>query len=278
MKSFSSISDVVRNTFESLISQFIDFAPRLVGCIVVLVIGFVVANLVRAIVRNVLGRVGFDKIGERLNQIGFIKQIKAEVKLSNIVAAALYYFIILMFLTAATEILGVETITSMVLSVVNFIPSLIAGAIMLQLGIIISDVIKSAVVTLCKSFNVPSAKLIGNLVFGFFLIITFISSLAQIGINTELLESSFIIVFGGVVVAFGIGYGFASKDVLGSIIASFYSKNKYAVGQIIQIDGVKGKIVEMDSLSVVVKTEASQVVLPLKYFQEQKVEIFPIGE
>lgn len=274
MKSFYNISEILRNTFESLITQFIDFVPRLVGCVVVLVIGFVVANFVRAIVRNILGRVGFDKIGERLNQIGFIKQIKAEVKLSNIVAGALYYFIILMFLTAATEILGVETITSMVLSVVNFIPSLIAGMIMLQLGIIIADIIKSGVVTLCKSFNVPSAKLIGNLVFGFFLVITFISALAQIGINTALLESSFIIIFGGIVVAFGIGYGLASKDVLGSIIASFYSRSKYKVGQTIQIDGVKGIIVEMDNLSVVVKTEDSEVILPLKYFQDKKVEIF----
>lgn len=274
MESFYNITDILKNTFNSLITQFIDFVPRIIGCIVVLLIGYFVANFIRAIVRNVLGRVGFDRIGERLNQIGFIKQIKAEIKLSSLVATALYYFIILMFLTAATEILGVETITSMVLAVVNFIPKLIAGAIMLQVGIIISDIIKSGVITLCKSFNIPSAKLIGNLVFGFFLVITFISALAQIGINTELLESSFIIIFGGIVVAFAIGYGMASKDVLGNIIASFYSRKKYNVGQIVKIDGVKGEIVEIDNLSVVIKTDEARVVLPLSYFQSQRVEIF----
>ncbi len=274
MESFYNITDILKNTFNSLITQFIDFVPRIIGCIIVLLIGYFVANFIRAIVRNILGRVGFDRIGERLNQIGFIKQIKAEIKLSSLVATALYYFIILMFLTAATEILGVETITSMVLAVVNFIPKLIAGAIMLQVGIIISDIIKSGVITLCKSFNIPSAKLIGNLVFGFFLVITFISALAQIGINTELLESSFIIIFGGVVVAFAIGYGMASKDVLGNIIASFYSKKKYNVGQIVKIDGVKGEIIEIDNLSVVIKTDEARVVLPLRYFQSQRVEIF----
>ncbi len=274
MESFYNITDILRNTFNSLITQFIDFVPRIIGCIVVMLIGYFVANFIRAIVRNILGRVGFDKIGERLNQIGFIKQIKAEIKLSSLVATALYYFIILMFLTAATEILGVETITSMVLSVVNFIPQLIAGAIMLQVGIIISDIIKSGVITLCKSFNIPSAKLIGNLVFGFFLVITFISAIAQIGINTELLESSFVIIFGGIVVAFAIGYGLASKDVLSNIIASLYSKNKYSVGQIVRVDGIKGEIVEMDNLSVVIKTDEARVVLPLRYFQSQRVEIF----
>ncbi len=274
MESFYNITDILKNTFNSLITQFIDFVPRIIGCIVVLLIGYFVANFIRAIVRNILGRVGFDRIGERLNQIGFIKQIKAEIKLSSLVATALYYFIILMFLTAATEILGVETITSMVLSVVNFIPKLIAGAIMLQVGIIVSDIIKSGVITLCKSFNIPSAKLIGNLVFGFFLVITFISALAQIGINTELLESSFIIIFGGIVVAFAIGYGLASKDVLSNIIASFYSKKKYNVGQIVKVDGIKGEIIEIDNLSVVIKTDDARVVLPLRYFQSQRVEIF----
>ena len=274
MESFYNITDILKNTFNSLITEFIDFVPRLIGCIVVLIIGYFVANFIRDIVRNNLGRVGFDRIGERLNQIGFIKQIKAEIKLSSLVATALYYFIILMFLTAATEILGVETITSMVLSVVNFIPKLIAGAIMLQVGIIVSDIIKSGVITLCKSFNIPSAKLIGNLVFGFFLVITFISALAQIGINTELLESSFIIIFGGIVVAFAIGYGLASKDVLSNIIASFYSKKKYNVGQIVKVDGIKGEIIEIDNLSVVIKTDDARVVLPLRYFQSQRVEIF----
>ena len=274
MESFYNITDILKNTFNSLITQFIDFVPRIIGCIVVLLIGYFVANFIRAIVRNILGRVGFDRIGERLNQIGFSKQIKAEIKLSSLVATALYYFIILMFLTAATEILGVETITSMVLSVVNFIPKLIAGAIMLQVGIIVSDIIKSGVITLCKSFNIPSAKLIGNLVFGFFLVITFISALAQIGINTELLESSFIIIFGGIVVAFAIGYGLASKDVLSNIIASFYSKKKYNVGQIVKVDGIKGEIIEIDNLSVVIKTDDARVVLPLRYFQSQRVEIF----
>jgi len=273
MDSIYNISRILKNTFESLITQFVDFVPRLIGCLVVLLIGYLIANLIRTVVRNLLGKVGFDRIGDRLNQIGFIKQIKAEVKLSSLVASLLYYFILLMFMTAATEILGVETITSLVLSVVNFIPKLVAGAIMLQVGIIISDIIKSGVVTLCKSFNVPSAKLIGNVVFGFFLVITFISSLAQIGINTELLQASFEIVFGGIVVAFAIGYGIASRDVLANLIASFYSRNRYKIGQRVRVEGVTGQIIEIDNLSVVIKTEDSQVVLPLKYFQSHRVEL-----
>ncbi len=274
MNNVYNIADILKNTFNALVSQFVDFVPRIIGCLVILLIGYLVARFTAVIVKNVLARIGFDKIGEKLNEIGFIRQMNTEIKLSWIVSKALYFFIILMFLTAATEVLGIQAITSMVLSVVNFIPQLIAGAIMLQVGIMISDVIKNGVVSLCKSFNIPSAKLIGNLVFVFFLLITFISSLAQIGINTALLESSFILLIGGIVVAFALGYGIASRDIMANLISSFYSRGKYQIGQVVKVAGIKGQIIKIDNIAIVIKTEESEVVVPLKLLQSGKVEIF----
>jgi hypothetical protein len=274
MQRIPNITEILINTFNTLINQFIDFVPRLMGCFVILIVGYLVAKGVAVLVKNVLGRVGFDRIGEKLNEISIVKQLKTEIKLSEIIAKVLYYFILLVFLTAATETLGVDAITSMVLSIVNFIPQLIAAAIMLQVGIMLADVIKNTVTSLCKSFNIPSAKLIGNIVFIFFLIITFISALGQIGIETALLESSFNLILGGIVAAFAIGYGIASRDVLANMIAALYSRNKYKEGQIVKLDDVKGIITHIDSVSVSIQGTEATVVLPLQLFQSKKVEIF----
>ncbi len=274
METLPNITEILVNTFNTLISQFIGFVPRLVGCIVILLVGYLAAKTVAIVVRNVLGKVGFDKIGEKLNEISIVKQLKTEIKLSEIVAKVLYYFILLVFLTAATETLGVNAITSMVLSLVNFIPQLIAAAIMLQIGIMVSDAIKSAVVSVCRSFNIPSAKLIGNIVFIFFLVITFISALGQIGIETALLESSFNLIIGGVIVAFALGYGIASRDVMANMIAAMYSRNKYREGQVVRLDDVKGTITQIDNVSVTIKNDEATIVIPLQLFQSRKVEIF----
>jgi hypothetical protein len=274
METLPNITEILINTFNTLISQFIGFVPRLVGCIVILLVGYLVAKTVAIVVRNVLGKVGFDKIGEKLNEISIVKQLKTEIKLSEIVAKVLYYFILLVFLTAATETLGVNAITSMVLSLVNFIPQLIAAAIMLQIGIMLSDAIKGAVVSVCRSFNIPSAKLIGNIVFIFFLVITFISALGQIGIETALLESSFNLIIGGVIVAFALGYGIASRDVMANMIAAMYSRNKYREGQVVRLDDVKGTITQIDNVSVTIKSDETTIVIPLQLFQSRKVEIF----
>lgn len=274
MQTLPNITEILINTFNTLISQFVDFVPRLMGCLVILIIGYLVAKGVSVLVKKVLGQVGFDRIGEKLNEISLIKQLKTEIKLSEIVSKVLYYFILLIFLTAATETLGVNAITSMVLSLVNFIPKLIAAAIMLQVGIMVSDVIKGAVIAMCKSFNIPSAKLIGSIVFVFFLVITFISSLGQIGIETTLLESSFNLIIGGIVGAFALGYGIASRDVLANMISSMYSRGKYKEGQVVKVDDVRGTITKIDTVSVTIQSEEAVIVLPLQLFQSKKVEIF----
>jgi small-conductance mechanosensitive channel len=184
----------------------------------------------------------------------------------------LYYFILLVFITAATETLGVAAITGMVTSLVNFIPKLIAAAIMLQVGVLVADVLKRGVVNLATSFGISSGRLLGSVVFFFILIITVISALGQAGINTELLESSFNLLIGAIFLAFAVGYGLASRDVMANILSSFYSKNKFKEGQTIRIEGIVGQIVQVDSTSLTLQTGESTTSIPLQLLQTKTVE------
>lgn len=274
MKQLPNLTEILISTLTKLINQFVEFVPRFIFAAFILLIGYAVAKGLAVITSKLLERVGFDKIGDKLNEVSIVKQLQTEIKLSHIVAKVLYYFIMLGFITDATRTLGVGAITSLVEKLVNFVPQLIVAAIMLQIGVLVSEAIKNAVVSICKSFNVPSAKLIGSIVFTFFLVITIISALGQAGVNTELLESSFNLLMGGIVLAFAVGYGFASKDILANLLSSFYNKNKYQEGQIIQIDDVKGKIIALDTTSITLETGESKTVFPLQALQSKKVEIF----
>ena len=274
MKQLPNVAEILRNTFQNLINQFIEFVPRIFGSMLILLIGIGIARLAAYIIQRLLDRVGFDKIGNRLNEISIIKQLKTEIKLSEIIAKVLYYYILLMFITAATETLGVAAITEMVSSLVNFIPKLIVAAIMLQVGVLLADALRGAVLSVCQSFNIASGRLLSMIVFVFFLIITIISALGQAGINTELLESSFNLIIGGVIFSFAIGYGFASRDVMANILSSFYTKNKFKEGQIIQIDDTKGEILRIDATSIAIRTGETVTVIPLQTLQTKKVQVF----
>ncbi len=269
----TNLIEILQKILNTILDQILTFVPKLITAIIILLVGYLISKLVATVVKKVLLKIKFDKLGEKLNEIGIVKEMKIEIMLSSIISQVLFFFIFIVFISASTEQLGVAALISLVATLVNFIPQLIASALMLMIGVIVAEAIKNVVITICKSFNVPSGKLIGNVVFYFFLIITIVSVLGQAGINTTLLESSFNLIIGGVCVAFGVGYGLASRDILANILSSFYSKNKYTLGQNIRIDGAEGEIVEIDSISMTLKTQDGVVVLPLKLLQSKKVEI-----
>jgi hypothetical protein len=274
MKPTLSFTDTLLATFNEMIRSFMTFFYNLIGAALILLIGWGVAKMVAAVTKKMLEQVGADKIGDKLNEIDAIKGLKLEIKLSSIISKFLYYFILIFMLRPAADTLGVPSISDMVKLLVDFIPKLISSALMLSAGIFLADALKNFVVTLCKSFNIAAGKLIGTAIFFFLLIIFVIQSIAQVGINTSLLESSFNLLVGGIIFAFAIGYGFASKEILLNIISSFYSKNRYKEGQIIEIDGIKGEIIAMDNTTITLRTEDSKTIFPLKVMQSKTVIVF----
>jgi hypothetical protein len=267
-----NLYEILVNTFRTIIAQFQAFVPNFITALIVLLIGILISRLVASVVKKVLKTAGFDRLGDKLNEIDFIRQLQTEIKLSEIVATVVKYFLLLAFINQATETLGVAAISDMVKSLVNFIPKLIAAAIMLQVGILIADALKQLVITVCASFKIASGRLLGMVVFFFFLTITIISALGQAGINTELLESSFNLLIGGVIFAFAIGYGLASRDVMANLVSSFYSKNRFQEGQRIRVEGITGVILSVDGTSLTVQTDESKVTVPMQLLQNKPVE------
>lgn len=274
MNKLPNLKDILIETFSKLIEQFSTFTSNLISAIVILLVGWIIAKTTSLIIKNVLSKLGIDKIGDKIKEIEAIKKFNLDFKLSKVVSLIVYIFILLFLSVSAADKLGVPAISSMFLTLVNFIPKVIVASVMTLLGLFLSDLARNFVVSLCKSFNIASGKLIGMGVFFFLLFITVILALGQAGINTALLESSFNIIIGGMVFAFSIGYGLASKDILLNIMSSFYSKNKFSEGQVIEISGVKGKILKIDNTSLILDTNGSQTIFPLKVLQSEKVTIF----
>jgi small-conductance mechanosensitive channel len=268
------IDQILIDTLLKLVTQFTNFIPKLIGGIVVFMVGLLIAKAISAIIVKVFQKVGIDKLGEKLNELDFIKKFKIEIVLSTIISKIVYFFIMLIFISTATETLGFKVITDLVASMVNMVPKLIAAMIMLIIGLLMADAIQKTVVSACKSLNISAGKMIGSIIFFFFLAITVIAALGQAGINTTLLESSFNLIIAGIIFAFSFGYGMASKDILANMLSSFYSKNKYKEGQVIELDGIKGTITSIDQTSIVVKTGETSTVFPLNILQTKNVILF----
>lgn len=259
---------------QELLNSFLTGVPKFIMALVLAIVGFIIAKVVASLIKKALVTVNVDVIGEKLNEIDIVEKSNIKVKISTIVSKIVYYFLILFFMVAATDVLGMPAVSELVIGLFNLIPSLIVAFIILILGTLMADAIKNICQTTLESLGIPSARMISSFVFYFLLINIIISALTQAKINTEFLSQNISIVIGGIVLAFAIGYGMASKTTMSNFLASYYSQGKFDVGDTITIDGISGKIVEIDKSSLVlIGDNGNKIIFPLNQVSSSKIEI-----
>lgn len=260
--------------FQDLISDFISVIPNVVGALVIFFIGFLIAKIISGIIKRILKAIGLDKLGDKLNAIDIVQDNNIEIVPSTIFSKLFYYIILLLVTVLATDVLQVEAVSKLVSDLVSYMPNVLVSILLIGIGLLVADAIKGVVQTACESFNIPSAKLIGNVVFFLILVVVLVSALGQLGIETNFMITVLTIILGGIVLAFSLGYGLASKGTMANFLASRQGDSKYTIGDTISIDGTKGVIVDMDNASVILQTEKSKIIIPLHKFASEKIEVF----
>lgn len=262
---------------ETLIEQLEKLAevlPGLIKAVTVFIIGWILAKVISKIIKKVLKTIGVDKLAEKLNKIEIIYKSNIQIVPSILLSKLAYYLILFIFAMAATEVLGMESVSNLMAGIMNYIPKVLFALIVLVIGVVLADTLKKAVLTACESLAIPAAKLIANVVFYFLFLNIIMISLKQADLQTDFIENNISIILSGIVLAFALGYGIASKGLMESMLSSFYNKDKVAIGQTVSIDGTKGKIIAMDNTTLTLETENSKVVIPLNKLMSEKVEIF----
>lgn len=258
---------------QELLIRFTAGLPGLFTAIVLVILGFIVAGVVSRIVKRVLLSLKIDVLGDKLNEIEMVSKANIEVKISTVLSKAIYYVVLLIFLIAATDVLGMPVLSELVMDIFTLIPSLLVAGVILVVGILFADAIRSLVKTACDSLGIPSGKLISMLIFYFIVINVLVSALTQANINTEFLAQNISLIIGGAILAFAIGYGLASKTTVSNFLAAQYVNDKIKVGDTITINGTSGLVVAMDKSSVCLDTGTAKIYVPMHQLIQESVEV-----
>ena len=264
---------MMSSTLTDLVTRFVSGIPSFVMAIVILIVGLIVSKIVLKVVKTLLVNIKIDVLGEKLNEIDFIESANVKIELSTVFSKIIYYILLLFFLVAATDALKMPAVSNLVVSIFNFVPKLLVALIFLIIGILAADAIKSVVLTTCNSLEIPSGKIISSFLFYFLLINIFISVLSLAEIETAFLQQNISIVLGGIVLAFAIGYGLASKDTMSNLLASYGNNDKFKIGDTLTIDGDTGEVIDLDGSSVTISVNDRRIIYPLNNVMNSKIEI-----
>lgn len=260
--------DLIRQLLTSMVATL----PKILGCIVILLLGYIVSKIISVVVKSTLSKVGLDKLGSQLEDIDFLSKNNIKVKLSAILSKILFYFMMLIFIVAATDVLGMPALSDLFKNMLNYIPNIIVAMVLMMIGIFVGDSLKKGIETTGKSLGIPSAGMLANAFFYFVLINFLMAALGQLQIDTDFIEKNILIVVAGIAGAFALGYGLASKNIVANILSGFYTKDKFKVGDDITIDGIRGEIFRIDKSSITLLREGGQkAIIPLSKISSESV-------
>lgn len=264
-----NIFDLLRG----MLTSFAEFAPNIIGALIFILVGYIIARFVRKGLKKLFTRIGVDKLSNYINDMELFGESSFKLSLSAILTSVIYYMIMLMVWVAASDILGIEAISQLLNDVIAYVPNLLVAFIYLLIGVLVADLARKFVQTTFESLGIPSATLIAGFVFYFLIINILLGALTQAKINTEFIASNISIILGGVVLAFAIGYGFASRDIAGNIINAFYWKDKFEVGDEIEVEGVVGRVVEVERSNLILDTAEGTAIVPMNKISKNTVVI-----
>jgi len=179
------------------------FLPRAIAFIVILIVGYLVARLLRTAVDKLLERVGFDRLVER----GGLKTALARSRYdaSGIVAQLVFYAVLLITLRIAFDIWGPNAVSTLISAVIAWLPRLFVAILIVVVAAAIASAVRDIVATALGGFSYGRA--VANIASVFILGIGVIAALNQIGVATTVTTPVLIAVLATVAGIFIVGVG-----------------------------------------------------------------------
>ncbi len=260
-------------SYSKLIEGLIEAVPKFISGIILLLIGWVFARLIAFLIGKSLRLLKFDSLMKRLQVNLFLEKAQIQKKPSELFSKMIFWVIMLLVFAGFAEATELTVISQKIGALIAYVPNILMAILILTLGLYLANSIREVVKVTFESYGVRAGRMAGSIIFYFLALIVILTALDQLQLNVELLTSNVLILIGGVVVAFAIGYGLSARAVLPHLISSYYSKHQFKVGQKIRIGKQEGTIREITSIYIVLETGEGRRHIPAKKFINSELTV-----
>ncbi|WP_027395077.1 mechanosensitive ion channel family protein [Aquimarina latercula] len=263
-------------TFQSLTAmgeKIMSTLPNILGAIIILIIGWLITKLVVFLLKKVLKFARLDKLTEKVNDMNLFGKTDIKFKVTNAIVVFVKWIMFLVFLIIAADIMKWDIVSKEIGNLLRYLPRLFSAIALFMVGIYIAKFVKKAIHGFYKSFDLGGAKIISSLVFYIIAIIITITALNQAGIDTTVVTNNVTIILGAFLLAISIAFGLGSREIIGDLLRSFYTRKNYEVGDTIKLGEIEGTIESIDNICVTLDTSKEKIILPIKDVVENKVTV-----
>jgi len=212
-------ADVFTRSFQDLWFISVNFIPNFIFAVVIFVIGWIIGSIVGRVIAQVVRALRLDDalrgagVEDLMGRTGF------GLNSGRFIGELVKWFIIIVFLMASLEVLGLTQVNIVLQGVVLiYLPQVIAAIIILILAAVVAELAKNVVVASARAAGAHSVHFMGSIAKWAIWILALLAALSQIGIAAEFAQTLFMGIVIGVSIAFGLAFGLGGKDAAADYI------------------------------------------------------------
>ncbi|WP_208590137.1 mechanosensitive ion channel [Gracilibacillus suaedae] len=206
----------IANPITSVLNQVLTIIPNLFVAIILIIAGYYLANLLGNLLTNLLKGAGINNIYSILNLKTDDKGISFD--LSKVLGTAVKVLILLFFTVEALNLLHLDVLNKIGTAVITYIPFLVSGLLILGGGLLLGHFLANVIKKYTNSGL--SASIVKYIVIVFAVFMT----LDQLQFATSIVNLAFVLILGGLMVAFAISFGIGGRDFARNQLAKLNAK------------------------------------------------------
>ncbi len=211
-------NNLIAEPVRQMLTKILAYLPILLGALVILIVGWIIAKSIRGIINWLLKVVRFDMLADKAGISEVLRKGDLKVSAREVVSGIVYWLIIIMVLVMTVDALGLPKASDVLASLFDYVPNVIAALLVLVVAMFLASFVSGIVRTAAGNANMPKPDILAGVSRWAIIIFAVTVALEQLGIAPLLVSATFNIILGGIVLALALAFGLGGKDAAAKYI------------------------------------------------------------
>lgn len=265
-------SEFFTEAWSALVSRAVSYAPTILATLALLLFGILVSWLLSALARRASRRLGLDRQIEESGLRDSLTRVGLSEPTSVIIGKLIFWLVLLCFLVLALGNLGLDLSELPIQAFLAYVPRLIGAVILLLVGLLLAALLgRGTDAGLARAGVTPHERL-GAIVRWILIALTVIATVDHLGFDIGLVTDTFSNLITIVAAGLALAFAWGGREVARNVLAAYYVKENFRLGDTVVVDGHEGRLEEVGSLNSRLVTPRGSVSVPNSRLVEQTVE------
>lgn len=220
--SSSTYQDAFVYALSDTITNILSFIPIILAAFLVLIIGLIIANWAKNLTLKILKALQFSALVKKSGFEPFLEKAEITGKIEEITAGLVKWLIILVFFIATVNLLGLNTVSVVLNSILNYIPRIVSAVLVITIGVLLAGLVEGLVKGGLSQIDIKIARFLAKIASYLVVVFASLAAINELKIAQALVNSMFIGFIAMLALGFGLAIGLGAKDLVSRVLEEWY--------------------------------------------------------